>query len=148
MVVNNRSTDAMVEIGIVEAYAIHMRAACNNRTVCNARSKCILDQVPFKHIACVCFQQSSTYRHREFPVSGIFHFFDGSKTGIRKNWYRKKVLEPVSEKIGTGKKSQNRYRKKLVPEKSLGTGIRKNWYRKKVPEPVSVSFKILGTVIL
>ena len=32
------------------------------------------------------------------------------------------------------------YRKKLVPEKSLGTGIGKIWYRKKVPEPVSEKF--------
>ena len=41
------------------------------------------------------------------------------------------VSEPVSEKFGTGKKSWNRYRKYLVPEKSLGTGIGKSWYRKK-----------------
>ena len=37
-------------------------------------------------------------------------------TGIGKIWYRKKVSEPVSEKFSTGKKSQNRYRKNLVPE--------------------------------
>ena len=72
-----------------------------------------------------------TYRYREFPVPGIFHFFGGIGTGIGKNWYRKKVSEPVSVKIGTGKKSRNRYRKNLVPEKSLGTGIGKIWYRKK-----------------
>ena len=47
------------------------------------------------------------------PFPGIVHFFW---------WYR------------------NRYRKKLVPEKSLGTGIGKIWYRKKVPEPVSEKF--------
>ena len=90
-------------------------------------------------------EQSVTYRYREFPVPGIFHFFSGIGTGIGKklvpekslgtgigkNWYRKKVSEPVSEKIGTGKKSRNRYRKNLVPEKSLGTGIGKIWYRKK-----------------
>ena len=35
---------------------------------------------------------------------------------------------------------RNRYRKKLVPEKSLGTGIDKIWFRKKVPEPVSEKF--------
>ena len=35
---------------------------------------------------------------------------------------------------------RNRYRKKLVPEKSLGTVIGKFWYRKKVPEPVSEKF--------
>ena len=73
-------------------------------------------------------RQSVTYRYREFPVPGIFHFFGGIGTGIGKYWYRKKVSEPVSEKFGTGK--------------SLGTGIGKIWYRKKVP--VSVS-KIFGT---
>ena len=48
-------------------------------------------------------EQSVTYLYREFPVPGIFHFFGGIGTGIGKNWYRKKVSEPVSEKIGTGK---------------------------------------------
>ena len=47
------------------------------------------------------------------PEPGIFHFFW---------WYR------------------NRYRKNLVPEKSLGTGIGKIEYRKKVSEPVSRKF--------
>ena len=61
-------------------------------------------------------KQSVTYRYREFPVPGIFHFFGGIGTGIGKNWYRKKVSEPVSEKFGTGKKSRNRYRKNLIPE--------------------------------
>ena len=70
--------------------------------------------------------QSVTYQYREFPVPGIFHFFGGIGTGIGKNWYRKKVSEPVSAKFGTGK--------------SLGTGIGKIWYRKKVPEPVSEKF--------
>ena len=52
-------------------------------------------------------------------------------------------------RIGTGTEGEffwwyrNRYRKKLVPEKSLGTGIGKIWYRKKVSEPVSENF---GTV--
>ena len=46
------------------------------------------------------------------------------------------VSVPVSENIGTGKKSRNRYRKNLVPKKVL--------YRKKVL--VSVLFNILGTV--
>ena len=73
----------------------------------------------------VYLHQSVTYRYREFSVSGIFHFF----CGIGKNWYRKKVSEPVSEKFGTGKKSRNRYRKNLVPEKGLGTGTGKYWYR-------------------
>ena len=64
----------------------------------------------------------------QVPVPGIFHF---------SWWYR------------------NRYRKNLVPDKSLGTGIGEIWYRKKsrnryrkklVPKkvPVSVS-KIFGT---
>ena len=59
------------------------------------------------------------YRSAEcdVPVPGIFHFLV--------------VSEPVSEKIGIGKKSRNRYRSNLVSEKSLGTGIGKNWYRKK-----------------
>ena len=61
----------------------------------------------------------------DVPVPGIFHFFGGIGTGIGTNWYRKKVSEPVSEKFGTGKKSRNRYRQNLVPEKSLRTGIRK-----------------------
>ena len=65
--------------------------------------------------------QSETYRYREFLIYLV-------------------VPEPVSEKIGTGKKYRNRYRKNLVPEKSLGTGIGKIWYRKKVPEPVSEKF--------
>ena len=50
------------------------------------------------------------------------------------------VSEPVSEQIGTGKKSRNRYRSNLVPIKSLGTGIGEIWYRKKVSEPVSEKF--------
>ena len=49
--------------------------------------------------------------------------------------------------MGTGTESfsffwwyRNRYRKKMVPEKSLGTGIGQIWYRKKVSEPVSEKF--------
>ena len=60
---------------------------------------------------------SVTYRYQEF-----FSFFGGIG-GIGKIWYHKKY--------------RNQYRKKLVPEKSIGTGIRKSWYRKKVSEPVS-----------
>merc|ERR1712051_778429 len=75
-------------------------------------------------------RQSVTYRYREFPVPGIFHFFGGIGTGIGKYWYRKKVSEPVSEKFGTGKKSRNRDRKNLVPEKGTGIGIENIWYRK------------------
>ena len=62
------------------------------------------------------------------PVSGIFIFSGGIGTGIVKNWYRKKVSEPVSLKLSIGKKSLNRYRENLVPKKV----------------PVSVS-KIFGT---
>ena len=47
--------------------------------------------------------QNVTYRYREFPLPGFFHLFV--------------VLELVLEKIGTGNKSRNRYRKNLVPEK-------------------------------
>ena len=65
--------------------------------------------------------QSVTYRYREFS-----HFLV--------------VSEPVSEKFGTGKRYRYRYRKNLVPEKSIGTGIGKIWYRKKVSVPVSEKF--------
>ena len=75
--------------------------------------------------------QSVTYRYREFPVPGFFYFFGGFGTGIGKNWYRKKVSEPVSVKFGTDKKSRSQYRPNLVSEKSLGIGIGKIWYRKK-----------------
>ena len=51
-------------------------------------------------------------------------------TGIGKIWYRKKVSEPVLEKLGT--------------EKSTGIGIENIWYRKKVL--VSVAFNVLGAV--
>ena len=47
-------------------------------------------------------RQSVTYRYREFPVPEICHFFGGIGTGIGKNWYRKKVVEPVSEKFDNG----------------------------------------------
>ena len=40
-------------------------------------------------------------------------------TGIGISWYRKKV----SEKFGTEKRYRYRYRKYLVPEKSIGIGI-------------------------
>ena len=77
------------------------------------------------HLLSFTPDQSVTYRYREFPVPGIFNFFGGIGTGIGTNWYRKKVSEPVSVKFGTDKKSRNRYRRNLVPEKSLGTGIGK-----------------------
>ena len=50
------------------------------------------------------------------------------------------VSEPVSDQIGTGKKSRYRYRKNLVLGKSPGTGIGKIWYRKKVSGRVSENF--------
>ena len=53
------------------------------------------------------------YRNRKGTGTGNFSYFW---------WYR------------------NRYRKNLVPEKSLGTGIGKIEYRKKVSEPVSRKF--------
>ena len=67
------------------------------------------------------------------------------RTGTGNSRYREfsiflVVSEPVSEQIGTGKKSRNRYRSNLVPIKSLGTGIGEIWYRKKVSEPVSEKF--------
>ena len=72
----------------------------------------------------------------DVPVPGIFHIFGGIGTGIGNYWYRKKVSEPVSEKFGTGKslgtgnekiwnrkKYRYRYRKYLVPDKSIGICI-------------------------
>ena len=59
------------------------------------------------------------------PRTGNFQFFGGIGTGIGTNWFRKKVSEPVPKKFGTEKKSRNRYRQNLVPEKSLGTSIKK-----------------------
>ena len=68
------------------------------------------------------------------------------------------VSKPVSEEIGTEKKSRNRCRKNLVPEKKSGNRYRQNLVPKKVPASVSkifgtgkkvsvsVSFNILGTV--
>ena len=51
----------------------------------------------------VCYpHQSVTYRYQEFLIFLV-------------------VYEPVSEKIGTVKKSRNQYRKNLVPERSLRT---------------------------
>ena len=60
------------------------------------------------------------------------------RTGTGNSRYREFFMFlVVSEKNGTAKKYQNRYRKNLVPEKSLGTDICEIWYRKKVSEPVS-----------
>ena len=77
--------------------------------------------------------KSVTYRYREFLVPGIFHFFGGIGTGIGTNWYRKKILEPVSGKFGTEKKSPD--------QKSTGIGIKIFGTGKKV----LASFNILGT---
>ena len=61
---------------------------------------------------------SVTYRYQEFffflvvlVVSEKFGTIKSIGTSIGKSWYRKKVSEPVSEKVGTGKKCRNRYRK-------------------------------------
>ena len=44
-------------------------------------------------------QQSVTNRYREFPVPRILIFVGDIGTGIGNNFYRKKVLEPASEKL-------------------------------------------------
>ena len=77
---------------------------------------------------------------------GLPRNFTPSLMVPEKNWSQKKVLVPVPEKNGPGKKYRYRYRKNLVPEKSTGPGTGKNWSRKKVPVPVPE--KILGTVTL
>ena len=114
--------------------------------------------------------QSVTYRYRNLPVPGFFHFLVVSEPKLAKNGTGK-VLEPVSGKFGAGKTSRNRSDfimgtgtgifnmcgdiRNLVPKKCFETSIGKIWYRKKsrnrywkslVPEkvPVSVS-KIFGT---
>ena len=50
------------------------------------------------------------------PAPGIFYCFGCIGNGIETNWYRGKILEPVSEKLGTGKKSWNRYGTNVIPE--------------------------------
>ena len=80
-------------------------------------------------------------------ILGIFFEFNANSLEIlifiAKIW-DSKIYDVY--RIGTGTEGEffwwyrNRYRKKLVPEKSLGTGIGKIWYRKKVPEPVSEKF--------
>ena len=67
--------------------------------------------------------QSVTSRSREFPFPGILHFLWWYRNRNPKNLIPKKVLEPVSKKFGTEKKSWNRSRKNLVPKKSIGIGI-------------------------
>jgi len=71
------------------------------------------------------------------PFPGFLQFFYGIGTGPEKNLVLKKVLEPVSKKFGTEKKSWNRSRKNLVPKKvsesvpkKFGTGKKsRNRYR-------------------
>ena len=58
----------------------------------------------------------------DVPVLGIFLFFDGIGTGIRKIWYRK-VSELVLKKIWYRKKSLNQSQRKFSFEKSSGTGL-------------------------
>ncbi len=68
-----------------------------------------------------------------------FFIFLQSRNRSRKNLVPKKVLEPVSKKIGT-EKSLGTGLEKFWYRKSLGTGLEKIWYRKKVSEPVSFRF--------
>ena len=97
-----------------------------------------------------------TYRYQKF-----FILFGGIGTGIGKNCYRKKVLEPVSEKVGTGTEFCRPnfgilkiYTGTVWVQVSgfsffcggMGTGIGKIRYRKTFSEPVSVKFGI-GTGI-
>ena len=100
-------------VWFITVYIRHTR----RRELESLASNCAPASKVYFFLTCLDVPQSVTYRYREFPVPGIFHFFGGIGTGIGKNWYRKKVSEPVSEKFGTGKKSRNRYRKNLVPEK-------------------------------
>merc|ERR1712105_575559 len=81
----------------------------------------------------------------DVPVPGIPGIGNFSFFWWYRNRYRKKLVPEKSLGTGIGriwyrKKSRNRYRKNLVPEKSLGTGIGRIWYRKKVSEPVSEKF--------
>ena len=60
------------------------------------------------------------------PAFPIFVVIRVWRTGTGNSRYREFfifLLVSESEQIGTGKKSRNRYRKNLVPEKSFGTGI-------------------------
>ena len=75
--------------------------------------------------------------------------FDTGTEFRRQNLGILKIYNGYRCRIGTGTENfsffwwyRNRYRKNLVPEKSLGTGIGQIWYREKVSEPVS---EIFGT---
>ena len=78
-------------------------------------------------------------------VSGpVSEKFDTGTDFRRQNLGILKIFNGYRYRVGTGTGNfsffwwyRNRYRKKLVPEKSLGTGIGQIWYRKKVSEPVS-----------
>ena len=61
-----------------------------------------------------------TYRYREFVTLLV-------------------VSKPVSKKIGTGKKSRNRYRKNLVPEK-VWESVSEKFGTGNVSEPASEKF--------
>ena len=77
-----------------------------------------LQVIPAQHTV-HCFSawnQSVTFRFRNFSVLKLFHFFCGFGFGIEKNWYQKKyriqyrkflvskkVSDSVSEKFGIGK---------------------------------------------
>ena len=77
--------------------------------------------------------QSVTYWYREFPVPGI--------PGTGNSRYRDFCFVlVVLEKLVTGKTSQNRYKKNLLPKKSLRTGIGKIGTGTKVLEPISEKF--------
>ena len=64
-------------------------------------------------------------------VPGIVHFSDGIATSIRKIKYIVKSLKLYWLNLAW-EKSQNRYRKNLVPKKSTGIGIVNIWYRKSI----------------
>ena len=77
----------------------------------------------------------------DVPVPGIFLFFGGIGTGIGKNWYRKRVSEPASEKFGTGKNYRNRYRKKINTT-SLSFGSLPPNYRPPLSFPTLLLFQL------
>ena len=81
------------------------------------------------------------------PVSEKFGTGKSLRTSIKNKTLifvsKIQIYDGYRYRIGIGTENfsdfwwyRNRYRKKLVPEKSLGTGIGKNWYRKKLSEPV------------
>ena len=80
-----------------------------------------------------------------FSSERILCYIDHPNRQLFQHSYTAECDIPVPGIPGTGNFSffwwyRNRYRKKIVPEKSLGTGIGKIRYRKKVSEPVSDFF--------